>query len=275
MTTYEKHEVVLDIQNVSLSFGSKLILRDISTTVYNIVRPDCLQGQVICFLGPSGIGKTQLSRVIAGLQAPTSGRVLVPDRPVRAGMVGMVPQRYPLFQFATVREQLVIAGRQAGLGPQAVWERADPLVDEFGLRTYLDMYPRALSGGTQQRVAIVRQLMCSDHYIVMDEPFSGLDLIMKRRACALISRIANLDELNTIIVVTHDITEGMSVADTVWLMGLEPDPDQPDTFLPGARFVEQYDLAAAGLCWRPNITSDPEFLAFVAHVKERFATLAP
>ena len=82
----------------------------------------------------------------------------------------------------------------------------------------------------------------------------GLDLVMKQKACRLITQAANLNELNTIIVVTHDVTEGMSIADTVWLMGREKG-------IEGARILEEIDLAAKGLCWRPDIQQEEGFQA--------------
>jgi ABC-type nitrate/sulfonate/bicarbonate transport system ATPase subunit len=287
---------LLDIQNVSLSFGKHLVLRDVNATITEVTRPDAVPGQVICFLGPSGIGKTQLSKIIAGLQKPSEGRVLLPngqaysatgeavsrsdDRAVRlfdaetsAGKVGMVPQNYPLFDFTTVLGNLRIAGKQSTLSADKVAAKLDNFVRVFGLADYLHMYPDELSGGTKQRVAIARQMMCAGHYLLMDEPFSGLDPIMKAATSEAITTMASLDSLNTIIIVTHDISEGLSVADTVWLMGYEPDPTNKGAFLPGARLVEQHDLAAMGLCWQPDIQSDPAFQAFVAQIKARFKTL--
>jgi ABC-type nitrate/sulfonate/bicarbonate transport system ATPase subunit len=275
MMPYEKKDTILRVENVGLQYGDKIILRDVDAEVRNIVRPGCSQGQVICFLGPSGVGKTQLSRIIAGLNQPTSGRVLVGPQlePVRKGMVGMVPQNYPLFEYATVADNLTIAGRQAGLAKGQIEEKGLALLNAFDLWSYRHYYPRHLSGGTRQRVAIIRQLICSDHYLIMDEPFSGLDLINKQRACELITKVSMLDELNTIIIVTHDVTEGMSVADTVWLMGYEQTPT--GAYLPGARLIEEYDLAAADLCWHPDILVNPRFIEFVAQVKTRFRTLKP
>lgn len=267
MTECSYGDVLLSINHVSLSFGDRIVLRDVNAEIRDVIRPGLVQGQIICFLGPSGIGKTQLSRVVAGLQAPTSGNVLLEEsRAVHAGLVGMVPQNYPLFEFATVRENFRIAGRQAGLSDANADRKAKPYIDAFDLSAHLLDYPAALSGGTRQRVAIVRQLLCAGHYLVMDEPFSGLDPVMKQHAADLIVQVANLDERNTIIVVTHDILQGCSVADTVWLMGRE---DQQ----PGARLVEQYDLVAEDLCWHAGLTRDPAFLRFVARVNDRFLTL--
>lgn len=265
--SYTNGTVLLSVDRVCLTLGARQILRDVSVQVRDIVRPDCVTGQVICFLGPSGIGKTRLSRIIAGLDRPTSGTVTLPGgTPVHKGLVGMVPQNYLLFDFLTVEDNLAVAGRQSGLSEIQGRRKAAGYVEQFGLGGYLGLYPGQLSGGTRQRAAIVRQLMCSEHLLVLDEPFSGLDLIMKRRACELITQVANLDETNTVILVTHDVTEGMSVADTVWLMGVEAG-------LPGATIVEQVDLAEQGLCWHPELTQDARFLAEVARVKERFLAL--
>jgi ABC-type nitrate/sulfonate/bicarbonate transport system ATPase subunit len=287
-------DVLLDVHNVSLSFGDKLVLRDVHAHISNIARPDQVQGQVICFLGPSGIGKTQLSRIIAGLQKPTVGRVMLPsgqaydaegkrvsrsdpgahlvsDVETYKGKVGMVPQNYWMPEYLTVAAHLALAGGQGGLTPPQIKEKAEMFTALFGLGDYLKSFPKELSGGTRQRVAIARQMMCAGHYLVMDEPFSGLDPIMKAKASEAITTLASLDELNTVIIVTHDISEGMAIADTVWLMGYEP--NDRGGFLPGARIVEQYDLAAKGLCWRADIQSDPDFLELVGAVKARFQTL--
>src|SRR5260370_30305200 len=105
----------------------------------------------------------------------------------------------------------------------------------------------------------------------MDEPFSGLDVIMEAKVCELINEIASLDELNTIIVVTHDVTAAASVADHLWLMGR--DRDEQGNIIPGAHIQETYDLIERDLCWHPGITSTPVFLEFVPDAKDRFNTL--
>ena len=270
---YSKAEKILSIQNVNLEYNGRSILRDVNAEIRNITRPDRIQGQVVGFLGPSGIGKTQLARIIAGLQKQTSGSVYVGPamQPAAKGLVGMVAQSYTLFPWTTVRGNLDIAGVQSGMAYAEFSEKRKQLLAEFELEKYLDMYPNQLSGGTRQRVAIVQQLLCSNHFLIMDEPFSGLDLIMKARACELITQVANLDDLNTIIVVTHDVTEAASISDTLWLMGREL--DDRNEFIPGARLVECYDLAERDLCWHEGITKRPDFLAFVSEIKERFTRL--
>lgn len=269
--SYRYGETILKIDHVSLAFEDNVVLRDVNAEVRDIIREGCTQGQVVGFLGPSGIGKTQLFRIIAGLNTPTSGQVLVNSgTPVKAGMVGVVPQNYPLFEHRTIYSNLLLAARQNGKNRDQAKEKVMDYLRRLDMVDQAQLYPAQISGGQRQRVAIVQQLLCSDHFLLMDEPFSGLDLVMIGKVCELINEIANQDELNTIIIVTHDVTAAASVADHLWLMGRERDNGN---IVPGARIVETYDLIERDLCWHPEITSSSKFLEFVREVKKRFQTL--
>ncbi len=258
-------ETLLKVDHVSLSYDDKIILRDVNAEIRDIVREGRTQGQVVGFLGPSGIGKTQLFRIIAGLNHPTSGQVLVNSTltPVKAGMVGVVAQNYPLFENRTIFSNLLLAANQM--------EKSLKYLKRLDMLDQSQLYPAQISGGQRQRVAIAQQLLCSEHFLLMDEPFSGLDVVMEAKVCELINEIACLDELNTIIVVTHDVTAAATVADHLWLMGR--DRDAGGNFIPGARIQETYDLIERDMCWHPEITNSPKFLEFVREVKERFQTL--
>jgi polar amino acid transport system ATP-binding protein/sulfate transport system ATP-binding protein len=265
-------ETLLKIDRVNLSYDDKVILRDVNAEIRDIVREGRTQGQVVGFLGPSGIGKTQLFRIIAGLNKPTSGQVLVGPTltPVKAGMVGVVAQNYPLFENRTIFSNLLLSAKQMQ-NNGAAHERALQYLKRLDMLDQAQLYPAQISGGQRQRIAIAQQLLCSEHFLLMDEPFSGLDLVMEAKVCELINEIASLDELNTIIVVTHDVTAAATVADHLWLMGR--DRDAGGNILPGARIQETYDLIERDLCWHPGITNSPSFLEFVREVKERFQTL--
>ncbi|HKC14227.1 MAG TPA: ABC transporter ATP-binding protein [Vicinamibacteria bacterium] len=270
---YETGATILKASGISLTLGGNPILRDINLEVRDLRRPGCITGQVVGLLGPSGIGKTRLFRILAGLDEPTQGQVLIGEKgiPVERGMVGVVAQNYPLFPHRTVLGNLQVAGRQAGLSTAKAAQMASSFLKRFRLEDRAHLYPAQLSGGQQQRVAIAQQFMCSEHFLLMDEPFSGLDPIAVDKVSEIIAEVACLHELNTIIVVTHDIPAAIAVADHLWLMGR--DRDASGRIIPGARIQATYDLIERGLAWREGITTTPEFLELLREIMARFPTL--
>jgi len=113
--------------------------------------------------------------------------------------------------------------------------------------------------------------MCSEHFLLMDEPFSGLDPNALGRVSAFINEMAASDELKTFIVVTHDIAAALEVCDTLWLLGR--DRDEKGNVIPGARVQAIYNLAERGLAWQKNISTTPAFLALLAEIKGVFPRL--
>jgi len=270
---YERRETLLDVQNVSFARGGVPILKDVSARVDNLVRPGMSQGQIVGLLGPSGVGKTTLFRILAGLLKPDTGSVKVGAQglPTSPGMVGVVAQNYVLLDHRSVGQNLEIAARQGGLTPADAKARIDDYLGRFELAPHRDKFPQQLSGGQRQRVAIAQQLLCSDHYLVMDEPFSGLDVVAQERVQKLLMEVANTHEENTIILVTHDVSAAVAVCDTIWLMGRDRTPEgQP---IPGARVMEVLDLIEMDLCWHAEIQKQPGYAELVRRIKDRFHTL--
>jgi polar amino acid transport system ATP-binding protein/sulfate transport system ATP-binding protein len=269
----EYRDTILKASGVCLTLGGNTILSDLHLEIRDLYRPGKVTGQVAALLGPSGIGKTRLFRILAGLDAPDKGSVTIGEKcvPVERGMVGVVAQNYPLFEHRTVRGNLLLAARRTGFSPKAADEKADAMLARFGLAACSSLYPCQLSGGQRQRVAIAQQFICSEHFLLMDEPFSGLDLIAVEQVCRMITEVANSDELNTIIIVTHDIAAAISVADTVWLLGR--DRDTEGKIIPGAKVQATYNLVERGLAWREGISTTPEFGAVVREIRGIFPTL--
>ncbi len=270
---HEHGSTLLKVNDVSLALGGRQILRDVNLEIRDVRRPGVTTGQVVSLLGPSGIGKTQLFRILAGLNAPDQGSVLVGEAalPVERGMVGVVAQHYPLFNHRRVLGNLLIAGKRAGMATAEAEKRARELLARFKLEDAATKYPMQLSGGQRQRVAIAQQFMCSERFLLMDEPFSGLDLVQIQNVVELIHEVASLHEFNTIIVVTHDISAALEVSDTLWLLGR--DRDAAGNMIPGARVQTTYNLIERGLAWRRGIAETPEFLAVRREVRSRFPSL--
>lgn len=264
MIPYSYGDTLLKIDNVCLSYGDKVVLSNVSAEVKNILT-NTDAGQVVGFLGPSGIGKTTLFRIIAGLMPPDSGKVSImgSDKQVEAGQIGVLAQNYPLLDHRTVMSNLMLAACKANKDIKLAKDKTIEFLNEFDLLDKANLYPIELSGGQRQRCAIIQQILCSEHFLLMDEPFSGLDMISIEKVGKLIQKVANMNDLNTIIICTHDITSAASVSDHLWMMGRLKDK-------PGASIIKQYDLLERGLCWAPEIITETKFVSFVQELKNDF-----
>lgn len=280
---YTKNETLLKAENVSLNIGTSVILRDVNVEIKNIVRTDhATQGQIVGFLGPSGIGKTQFSEVLTGLKTPgihkesnyeVKGSLMInnPAVNVEPGMVGFVQQNYPLFEYLNVYKNLKIAASKSDLSKVEQEDKIKFYLEKLNLMPHALKFPAELSGGTRQRVAIAQQLLCSKYFLVLDEPFSGLDVNMVDKVCLMLQDVANMSDLNTIIVISHDISATVSIADTLWLMGKEK--NELGEFIPGAKIVKEIDLISRGLTWEPDITQKIEFADTIREIRSIFPTL--
>ncbi|RSK49896.1 ATP-binding cassette domain-containing protein [Hymenobacter rigui] len=270
MTPYSYKSPVLTLDNVSLTLNGETILRDISAQVLDVCRPGMNQGQVVGFYGRSGMGKSVLCRLMAGLLAPSSGEVLVGEaqQPATPGAVGFVQQHYPLFNHRTLLDNLLVAAARRYPDPAEARRQAEEYLERFQLTPHRSKYPAHLSGGQRQRAAIAQQLLCSDHLILLDEPFSGLDVAMIDEVRKIILEVTTLDELNTVVIVSHDLATTTALSDRLWLLGQER--DAAGQLLPGATISpqHQYNLAEMGLAWHENVEAEPEFVRFVEHLKE-------
>lgn len=263
---YTLGPTLLALKDISLRFGDRLILKDINIEVKDIVREGCVTGQVSSIIGPSGIGKTQLFKIIAGLLKPTTGQVLVgvEQQQVRAGTVGVVAQNYPLFNHRTVISNLGLVSKEK--------DKIDWYLNELGLTALKSSYPAQLSGGEKQRVAIVQQLLCAKHEILlMDEPYSGLDIKAKLIVSNLISKVANMNEFNTILIISHDLESSLLVSDSAWVIG--HDYDEKGEQIEGAHIKYNINLAEMDLCWHPDLSTDPKFVQLCQDIKGLFKQL--
>ncbi len=264
-------EVLLDVSKVRLTLGGHLVLENISFQVHDRIRTGEITGQVIALLGPSGVGKTRLLRIIAGLDAADSGTVRgQKGAALPAGTVGYVFQDYPLLHHRTVKANLELAGTIAGMSKGESAARAKLLMETFNLSDRASFYPAFLSGGQRQRVAIAQQIMRPRQLVLMDEPFSGLDPAALGHVMKLVQEVAHLDELNTVVLVTHDIRAALAVSDTVHMLGRFR---KDGKIVPGACVRETYDMVDRGLAWRTGVQELPEFVALEHEIASKFHDL--
>jgi len=207
----------VELQGVSKRFGATAALDGI-----DLVIPP---GQFLTLIGPSGCGKTTLLRLVAGLAEPDGGTVTVGDQAPRAAQtarqLGFVPQSPGLLPWRTVRANarlLVDSGRRrAGLPPAEI----DALLERVGLGGFLRSYPHELSGGMQQRVALVRAFALDAPVLLMDEPFAALDEITRSEMRYLLLELAE-ERQATVAFVTHSIAEAVMLSDRVVVMTGRP-----------------------------------------------------
>lgn len=263
MTTYEKRDTILHAENISVTYGNKTIIRNVNFEEKDTAVPGKVQGQVIAFLGRSGRGKSTLFRVLTGLEKPTTGRVLIPDfsqqptngqqpaKVIEEGDVGFVDQKYTLFRHKTLYQSLLFALRKSKSAPDEKHNRIMQYLSDWGLEKAKDQYPNEMSGGQRQRTAILEQLLSSGYYMVLDEPFSGLDIGNIENVKCSFELINRSHELNTIIFSTHDIELAVQLADSIYILGHQnnTEPDAAGTI------IRHYDLKAMGLAWHSSFNS--------------------
>jgi NitT/TauT family transport system ATP-binding protein len=208
---------------------------------------DVAPGEFVCLLGPSGCGKSTLLNAVAGFSLPTSGELTALGRPVTGPGPerAMVFQEYALFPWMTVERNVAFGLEIAGAPPERRRQVVEALLGKLGLSDFRDRYPRELSGGMRQRVAIARVLAIDSPMLLLDEPFGALDALTRRSLQDELLRIwAELKK--TIVFVTHGIEESIYLADRVVVM----------TYRPGTvKRIVPVDLP------RPRDPASPEFNA--------------
>jgi len=206
---------IIEIKNLTKKFflKSPVVLRDVSL--------DIVKEEFICFVGPSGCGKSTLIRLVAGLEKPTRGNVLYKGKIVKGvnPEISMVFQSFALLPWLAVKQNVEFGAKMSGGIDWAEKHWVQGYINMVGLDKVMDMYPRDLSGGMRQRVGIARALVMDPKVLILDEPFSQLDLIT---ATELRSDILNLWQGSgrTVIMISHLIEEAIELADRVVVMNM-------------------------------------------------------
>ena len=231
---------VLEIQRLGRKFPGKngpvVALHNISLKIH--------RRELVCVIGPSGCGKSTLIRIIAGLDEPTSGRMLVDGKESRGPCPerGMVFQGYTLFPWLTVKRNVMFGLEMGGMSPTDAEGKALEWLKLVALTKFADSYPSQLSGGMKQRVAIARALAPNPRVLLMDEPFGALDAQTRAQMQAHLLEIwRNVDV--TILFITHDLDEAIYLADRIIVLKAHPGEVQEviEVPVPRPRRADQFN----------------------------------
>ncbi len=202
------------IDKVRKDFGAVRALDEVTL--------DIADGEFVALLGPSGCGKTTLLRIVAGLETQTAGRIVIGGRdltevPTRARGLAMVFQNYAVFPHMTVFENIAFGLRMQKADPTRIDAQVRKAAGLLHIEDYLDRHPGNLSGGQRQRVAVARALAVEPPVLLMDEPLSNLDALLRLEMRAELKTVLEQAGTTTIYV-THDQTEAMGLADRIAVM---------------------------------------------------------
>jgi NitT/TauT family transport system ATP-binding protein len=221
-------------------------------------------GRFVSLIGPSGCGKSTIFNIVAGLQQPTTGRVMIDgeDATGTIGRVGYMLQKDLLLPWRTVLDNVILGMEIQGKPLGEARERALPLLRKYGLSGFEYLYPNSLSGGMRQRAALLRTLLFDTDVILLDEPFGALDAQTKAHMQEWLMQLWS-DFQKTVVFVTHDVEEAIFLSDEIHVMGTRP-----------GRILEGIPIPLP----RPrdrNVTLSPEFVAIKERCMKLLSAAAP
>jgi len=236
------HKIKVSLRNVNRSFlsptGERIdAVQNVSLEVEDAFSPDGRDiGEFRVLLGPSGCGKSTILRMIAGLDYPDSGEVMVNERRVDGPGRdrGMVFQKYTSFPWLSVADNIAYGMKINGVPADERAKTVARLIEAVGLKGFENSYPDTLSGGMQQRVAIARTLAVRPQVILMDEPFGALDAQTRTDMQELLLRVWE-ETACTVLFVTHDVEEAVYLADRIFILSARPGTIVEDVPVPFGR----------------------------------------
>jgi len=250
----------LDIRDVYRSFGKNEVLKGVSLS--------CKKGEFVSVIGPSGTGKTTLLKIIAGIDAPSSGSIhIFSEQDLNRNPPILVFQDYMLFPYMNVFENVAFGLRARKLGGSEIKSRVHGILSIFKLDEKAEEYPLQLSGGQQQRVALARALVLQPELILLDEPYANLDRNLKLDTAKFIRDTQRQFGITTICV-THDIEEALASSDSVGVLldGEMVDAGPPERVytrpgtLESARFLGEINTIPASLFSYLGIQEKSDYL---------------
>jgi len=205
----------LSIQHLSKTFHSLEVLHSISLQVNS--------HEFVSVIGPSGCGKSTLFHILAGIEEQSAGEILIDQKnvPNRKGKFGYMPQNASLLPWKTVLENVMLGLIVLGKPEQEAKKEAQTLLEKFNLSDFAHYFPETLSGGMQQRVALLRTILFHPSFLLLDEPFGSLDALTRHEAQMwLLSVYQNFK--SSILFITHDIQEAILLSDRIYVLSDRP-----------------------------------------------------
>jgi ABC-type nitrate/sulfonate/bicarbonate transport system ATPase subunit len=205
----------LSVKNLSKSFGALQVLKDISLSVN--------KHEFVSIIGPSGSGKSTLFHILSGIDEQTSGEIIVEKKNIsdRRGKFGYMPQDASLFPWKTVLENVMLGDIILGKSQKKAKEKAYDLLKQFDLADFSNHFPSTLSGGMQQRVALLRTVLFNPSFLLLDEPFGSLDALTRHEVQMWLLSIYETFH-SSILFITHDIQEAILLSDRIYVMDTRP-----------------------------------------------------
>ena len=203
----------LEIKNLSYSFGDNHILKDINIYVK--------ENEMVAIVGSSGVGKSTLFNLIAGVLKKQSGEIIINGSDDYIGKVAYMLQKDLLFEHKTIINNVILPLIIAKIDKKAALEEGRKILKQFNLEKYADKYPKQLSGGMRQRVALIRTYMFKRNIFLLDEAFSALDAITKKELHKWYLNLKKEFNLTTLLI-THDIEEAVFLSDRIYILANKP-----------------------------------------------------
>ena len=204
---------ILDIKNLSYSFGNNPILKDINIHVN--------ENEMVAIVGSSGVGKSTLFNLIAGLLKKQVGEITINGSKDYIGKVAYMLQKDLLFEHKTIIDNVILPLIIAKVNKKEALEEGNKILKQFNLDKYANKYPQQLSGGMRQRVALIRTYMFKRNIFLLDEAFSALDAITKKELHRWYLDLKKEFNLTTLLI-THDIEEAVFLSDRIYILGNKP-----------------------------------------------------
>ena len=210
---------LLELKNVSLTYQT---MKD-EICAINGLSFNCCDGEFLSIIGPSGCGKTTILSLIAGLITPTSGNISIDGKPItlKNNDLGYMLQKDQLFSWRSIEKNVFLPLEIKGINTSEKREYAMALLKKYGLYEFRKNLPEQLSGGMRQRAALIRTLVANPKLLLLDEPFSALDYQTRLAVCDDVYKIIKAEN-KTAILVTHDISEAISMSDKIIVLSARP-----------------------------------------------------